>query len=360
MNKILIILFLFFSLKGFSQNRQNDIAFASSKNTYHTSVTSHESFFRSLSATIEEWMLNKKPAKAVLGYTKQNRPVQAFYFPGSSNKKALVIGGMHGSELPSVEIARQLIDFLSGGSLPYYNVVIIPVLFPDNAEKATANVKHLQDNTGRYTTEESVDPNRQMPELGKSFRQDDPVDMRGRIIEMENQYLLQLIQEYEPTRIVNLHAIKDVTKAGIYADPRTDCNGYALGYETDSSLAISVASFIEKHGGKVPGNHLQKTPTTLYYTDPEIASTGLVQKRNINGSPIPYNRGRGVSLGGWASTAVCDESRPRNAARLITIEFPGYLPARAYEGRAQRNCILNEELYALAIREIFLSEKWTE
>jgi len=305
-------------------------------------------------------MRTKRPAQTVLGYTRENRAIEAWYFPGTSNEKALVIGGMHGSELSAVEIAKQLIDFLSDDEMTYYSVVVLPVLFPDNVEKAMMNVRKVRDNIGRYTTEESVDPNRQMPELGKAFRQEDPVDMFGRSIEMENQLLLQLIQEYQPTRIVNLHAIKDVTKAGIYADPRTDCNGYALGFASDSSLAVSMALFIQNSGGKVPGNHLQDTATALYYSDPEIAPAGSLQRRNLNGSALSNNRGSGASLGGWASTAVCDEAAQRNAARLITVEFPGYMPSSAYEGRERRNYILNSELYAMAIREIFLSGNWVE
>ena len=135
-------------------------------------------------------MTSKKPAKTILGYTNGSRPVEAYYFPGASDKKALIIGGMHGSELSSIEIATNLIDVLSSGEMPYYNVVIIPSLFPDNAVKAIME-NQLMNNVGRYTTEESADPNRQMPELGKPFSKELPFDMHGRMIENENQFLLQ-------------------------------------------------------------------------------------------------------------------------------------------------------------------------
>lgn len=353
--KAAILLFFFFNFFiVFSQSLQSDIAFVSLKHTSENKAV-HSGFY-----FIDEWMKVKRPAKAVLGYSKQNRPVEAWYFPGSSDQKALIIGGMHGSELPSIEIAKKLIELLSGGERPYYNVIIIPVLFPDNAAKAVMTIEKPRGNFGRYSTEASVDPNRQMPELGKPFNPDHPVDMYGRLIEKENQFLLQLIQDYQPSRIVNLHAIKDVSKAGIYADPRTDCGGYALGFETDSSLAVSMASFIETSGGYVPGNHLQQAPTALYYHDPEIAPMGWLQKRNLHGSPLPNNRGYGVSLGGWATTAVCDETNKREAARLITVEFPGYKPSYAYEGKEKESCILNIHLYTTAIRTIFLEEKRDE
>jgi hypothetical protein len=70
------------------------------------------------------------PAKAVLAYTKQLRPLEIYYFPGTAGENALVIGGVHGSELSSVSVARQLIELLSNSEVkPYYNVIVIPSLF---------------------------------------------------------------------------------------------------------------------------------------------------------------------------------------------------------------------------------------
>ena len=66
------------------------------------------------------------------------------------------------------------------------------------------------------------------------------LDAHGRLIEKENALLLQLIQSFAPERIVNIHAIKDSTKAGIFADPRTDCDGRALGFASDSTLAVEA------------------------------------------------------------------------------------------------------------------------
>jgi hypothetical protein len=361
MKKSAAILSLIFSLNSitvFGQSFQNNIAPVSLKSVY-ASFHEEKTIFYS-SSLLAEWMKERKSAKAVLGYTKEGRTVDAYYFPGSSNKKALVIGGMHGSELSSIEIAKKLIQTLSEGELPYYNVVIIPSLFPDNASKAIAPMTKSKNNTGRYTTDASVDPNRQMPQPGKAFNREFPFDIYGRFIEQENQFLLQLVQDYMPSRIANLHAIKDVTKAGIYADPRTDCDGYALGFSTDSSLAVTMADMIESNGGKVPGNNLRQAPTALYYHDPEIASMGFFQKRNFLGSSLPGSRGYGASMGGWATTAVCYETGRRDAARLITVEFPGYEPSFAYEGESKMACVLNIELYVKAVRNIFLEENFVE
>jgi hypothetical protein len=352
---LVIFLFLFLCWsKGFPQS--GNISFTSFKNFRGENIREEAHPLSSYAPAITEWMQSKKPAKMILGFTKEDRAVEAYYFPGKTDKKALVIGGMHGSELSSIEVARKLIEILADTALSYYNVIVIPVLFPDNAEKALATAGKLNANSGRYTNDSSVDPNRQMPELGKTFEASNPVDVYGRIIEKENQFLLQLIQDFMPSRIVNLHAIKDTARAGIYADPRTDHMGCALGFESDSILAVAMARFIESNGGKVPGNQLRQKPTALYYMDPEIAPAGFLQERNLHGSPLPANRGYGVSLGSWAATAVLDENGARDAARLFTLEFPGYKPSFFYEGKEQEACALNVQLYALALKEIFLSE----
>lgn len=350
-----------------AQSFQNEVAVSFAGRDLPAAVSSKtvETAFKETPAVdLETSLKAKQRAKIILGYTRQQRPVEVYYFPGSSNKRALIIGGMHGSELSSIETARQVIGLLSEGKKPYYDVLIIPSLFPDNAAAAELQLKAKPaSNFGRYTSQNSVDPNRQMPALGKAFDPSQPLDFHERPIEKENQYLLQFIQDYKPSRIANLHAIRDVSKAGIYADPRTGCTGLAVGFETDSILAVSMAQYICANGGDVPGNHLQAAPTALYYNDPSIAATGSIQKRNLHGSPLPHHRGDGVSLGGWATSAVCsgDSAGIRPSLRLITVEFPGYKPPLACADKIQKEqCSLNTRLYSAALVSVFLSEACEE
>jgi hypothetical protein len=304
-------------------------------------------------------------AKGALGVSQKGRTIEAWYFPGTSNKNALVIGGMHGSELSSVEVANDLIKQLQQ-ERPYYNVIVIPCLFPDNAE-AAMNDPHgvgSTHNTGRYTHDKAPDPNRQMPSPGKAFSLENPFDHLGRTIERENQLLLELIAQFKPTRIANLHAIRDTAHAGIYADPRTDSKSIALGFDTDSSLAVNMALHIIQQGGSAPGNRSGENLTALYYKDPPVAEAGQLQKRNTNGSNLPFNRGKGISLGSWASTAVEDEAYPqgnRAAIRLLTIEFPGYKQSKHYaDSITQQDCAKNVKLYASALMNVFLGDHYTE
>lgn len=304
-----------------------------------------------------------KATKKLLGYSKKGKPIAVYYFPGISSRKALVIGGVHGSELSAVEVAKEVINNLSKGEKPYYSVMVIPMLFPDNATTAeTCKGDRVNKNAGRYTTDYAIDPNRQMPSLGKPFSLSNPLDAYGREIEKENRLLLQLIQAFAPDRIINLHAIKDAQRAGVYADPRTDCEGRALGFSSDSSLALLMAAYIEENGGASPGNNVRTSPTALYYLDPKPTAAGQLQPRNLSGMN-PQGKISGVSLGGWASTAVCDDATnySRPAMRLFTMEFPGYKKPSEYCLQKDREWFSKEvELYAGSICKYFLQNYFTE
>lgn len=311
-------------------------------------------------------LTDKKSSSFVLGRSEQGRKIEAFFFPGSSDKKALVIGGVHGSELSSIEVTSQLVQQLMSNERIYYSVIVVPSLFPDNAETAKQFTQQIGDvnNIGRYSYPGAVDPNRQMPTPGKSFDDEHELDHVGRKVETENTLLLKLIEEYRPQRIVSLHAIRDINHAGVFADPRTDHNSIALGYNSDSSLAVSMAMYIYQSGGYIPGNQLIKRPTTLYHKDPEPVAAGQFQKRNFKGSLFSGQRGGGISLGTWASTAIMAENDPsknRDAMRILTMEFPGSKRPADYKTKAEQSFWQRQiELYAAGIQNIFLQEYFVE
>lgn len=306
----------------------------------------------------------RQPARIQMGYTRQGRMIQAWYFPGISEHRALVIGGVHGSELSSIEVANELISqLLQGNQQPFYTVVVIPSLFPDNAAEAAnypdeaGSVKNI----GRYSNPEAVDPNRQMPSPGKAFDEAQPIDHLDRIIEKENQLLLQLIQAFQPQRIANLHAIRNTGYGGIYADPRTDHLGLALGYASDSSLAVDMAKYVQRNGGNVGGNQLNKKPTALYYKDPTPVAPGHFQRRNMSGSSLKAHRGSGVSMGTWGTTAIAGQAQNRAAMRVLTIEFPGAKRPEDYPTAAQRSFFKEQVgVFAKSILNIFLQNNYPE
>src|SRR5215469_14810357 len=84
-----------------------------------------------------------KTTRFLLGQSKQLRNIEAWFFPGTSDQRALVIGGVHGTELSSIEVAETLIQQLKQEEKNYYNVIVIPCLFPDNAAMAGNNSENI-------------------------------------------------------------------------------------------------------------------------------------------------------------------------------------------------------------------------
>jgi hypothetical protein len=315
------------------------------------------------SAAYAEWLRNR-PVR--LGSSAGGRGIYAYEFPGTTTNRALVIGGVHGSELSGIEVVEQLITQLRTGPRPYYTVTIVPRLFPDNAHVREGNRAAIQadSNVGRYTRSTAVDPNRQMPEFGRSFDPSNPVDSRGRTIEAENVMLLELIDRIRPSRVVSVHAMHSDASAGIFADPRTDQNQIALGYDTDRALALEMARLAQSRGAAVSGNRLgSQNENTTYALDPPIAQAGQRQTRS-RGQASADHRGEGVSLGGWGSTAVCDAAHPernRSAMRIITIEMPRGQRSQDMQTQAQRDARrVVVQAHVDAIREIFLGPHQVE
>src|SRR5687767_14636952 len=59
---------------------------------------------------LEKVLHEGKTSLFLLGKTKRGKDIEAYFFPGTGNKRALIIGGVHGSELSSIEVAIELVD----------------------------------------------------------------------------------------------------------------------------------------------------------------------------------------------------------------------------------------------------------
>lgn len=319
-------------------------------------------------AQVNAWPEEPGHIQGSLGTTAGGRAVDSFFFPGKTDHRALIVGGFHGSELSGIKVTEILLEKLRTGPRPYYTVIIVPRLFPDNAARAEADPKQIAttENVGRYTsgsesTKHSTDPNRQMPKGGEAYNPGDAKDSKGRPIEAENVMLLELIERFKPTRIAAVHSTHGLNDAGIYADPRTDSTGVAQGYDSDEALAIEMAKVANAKGAKVPGDKLDnKNPNAIYPSDAAPAKAGAKQKRKTD---------TGISLGGWGSTAVCDPARPganRDAMRIITIEVQkGHRPEDMKDtttGDKAKKAARQAELegHADALREIFLGPTQAE
>jgi len=209
-------------------------------------------------------------------------PLTAHFFEGKSPDVALVIAGVHGSEVSGIEVAQWILVKLyrrinadREKGRPHYTTIIIPELFPDQAALARQcsrrdvdpQLQTLCDDNhsrgGRYipvsqrgqrivlsqtrgrtsvpagdnvSNYKFIEPNRQFPppalplsylnrRPGPTFPDGTPIP--GVPLLDETRWLLQFIEFYKPKRIASVHAhsipnvIEKGTDApGIFVDPR--------------------------------------------------------------------------------------------------------------------------------------------
>ena len=142
------------------------------------------------------------------------KPVEAVFVRGASTRRALVIAGVHGSERQGIEVARLLItDFQT--AQPFFTVIVVPSLFPDNAA------------VGRFGKREGDTPtNRNFPKATQDLAaarkagRGTAVDAAGRAILAENVLLLELIERFGPERIITIHGTHRAGAGGVFYDPR--------------------------------------------------------------------------------------------------------------------------------------------
>lgn len=272
-------------------------------------------------------------ASATLLRSPMGRAVELHVFPGRSTRRALVIGGVHGTEFVGVEVTRRLVAALraesSRNQRPFFTTIIVPALFPDNLPRS-----HGGHGRARRATRSYADPNRQFPMIGTGLDgsssgpvggADAPTDSRGRRVERANVALMELIRRFQPRRIASVHAIGRTSSAGVYSDPHRGA-GTALG-DAAADLAQRMHAIADDLGGRVTGS----VPGSGQY---------------------PYQsevRGQGVSLGEWGSHAVETGAHRRDAIPVITIELK-----REWSAGQARRRLRNVEAFMVAIRRGFL------
>ena len=164
-------------------------------------------------ASEHRWAPETGAIEASLGLTKGKRQVKAFFFPGISNQRALVIAGVHGTERQGIQVAELLIANLKK-TQPFFTVIVVPTLFPDNQA------------LGRFGTREgATKTNRNFPVGGMTLAEatkaggGTPKDKNKKPILPENMMLMELMERFQPSRIISIHGTWDASKAGVFSDP---------------------------------------------------------------------------------------------------------------------------------------------
>ncbi|MFI7483393.1 hypothetical protein ACH9EU_13390 [Kocuria sp. M1R5S2] len=284
----------------------------------------------------------------VMGVDTLKQPIRAHHIPGQIADVALVIAGVHGSEQSGVEVADRLLAQLRVHK-PFFTVVIVPRLFPDNVASRAAWEAKLAKDQGTITlkkyrelrnkagdphrsTTGQVDPNRQFPAPGADLDLDKPVDAKGRPVEPGNLALMALITAFSPQRLISIHAQKDLDKAGVFSDPQASVAPGPLATETDR-LAIEAAKRAEALGARVAGNKRGTTFSSLYPgQDPKTAKEQMKREN-----------AKGHSLGQWG---------PSQGIGVFTVEVAEQYTSTGAVGDPHRAAEL--EAHATALREVLL------
>ena len=156
----------------------------------------------------DSWLADRLGASE-LGKTAGKRSIELRFFPGKTTRRALVIGGVHGTERQGVQVARLLEKDLAAAPSDF-SVLLVPVLFPDNAASGPLGIREQKDKP----------TNRNFPDPGKDLAASGGKDATGRDILPENQLLMQLMERFKPERIISLHGTQHPEKAGVFYDPR--------------------------------------------------------------------------------------------------------------------------------------------
>jgi hypothetical protein len=295
-------------------------------------------------------------------------PVKAYFFPGRSAERALVIGGVHGSEQSGIEVVEKLrASLASAARAPYFTTILVPVLFPDNdayqrayvaADPARQGKNAPTYEGGRYSRVggKAIEPNRNLPRPGESLATGQKglkgkttgTPLKGSLLTdtmlPENVMLVALIEHFKPSRIASVHAHSPSTKKGdapgIYVDPRggidskSDKARTAEG-QADDKLVTDMLAHAKPLGLKDnPGG-------TVHYASAKTPA-------------------QGTSLGDWAPVAV-DEGKPgvrdqpgdRPAITTVTVEVENYWPSSEDKSGKMKGLI---EAHRSALQEVFLEK----
>lgn len=170
--------------------------------------------------------------KSVLGL-----PIVGHFF-GQTGPKTLIFAAIHGDEPSTAFIANQLVEHLIKNPEAYFGrrVAVVPVANPDGLARGTR------------TNARDVDLNRNFParnfavqKRGRYFGGEEPAS------EPETQALIELLDQWQPQRIITIHAIRRGRHGNNYDGPAEAIaklmsvhNGYAvlstIGYPTPGSF----------------------------------------------------------------------------------------------------------------------------
>jgi hypothetical protein len=293
-------------------------------------------------------------------------PIQVFFFPGRSGRRAMVVGGVHGTEHQGVEVVERLRAQLAADSLagnpPFYSTVLVPTLIQRSDAAHRRNVcgpgssgipDAAHDVAGQSCADgtHAVEPNRTFPGVanpgnasggwaGQSYQdarrdglrhQGTPDGARTtppaqRMI-AETRALIALIEHFQPERIASVHAHSTPGSRGdgpgIFVDPRggvtrpndpTHSGAATNDGRADDQLTRAMLAGAE---ADISGAARTDGTTNPFATRPLAEGVSPVRGNQAGrgGDQVHYSASHptGTSLGDWA---------PSRGVTTLTIEVP--------------------------------------
>jgi hypothetical protein len=289
--------------------------------------------------------------------------ITAHLFTGRTDRRALIIGGVHNRTEPQgaavVDRLRALLASRATlGTRPFFTVILVPDLFA-RSRYSPGDPRWVQggmgrDTSGTLSTNRPVEPNRNFPVPGEDLAATrargssgpnapelvftDPANPTaaprpahdtsiagggGTSIRMlpETRTLVSLIEHFHPERIASVHAhsLKNLPgdAPGIFVDPRgvnptTGAVTNAAQAAEDDRLAAAMV--------RTGRNSLASTPIAGAPSDPFVGNVPPT-----GGSTVRYASGvhaEGNSLGTWAPAPVASGPGARAGITTITMEVP--------------------------------------
>jgi hypothetical protein len=154
--------------------------------------------------------------------------IEIHFILGSTPRRALVIGGVHGIERAGMEVTRELLAELTkkDAPQPVFTTIIVPVLFPDNRDSRTRESGQDDPKKRRKDDPPLIHTNRNFPytnldlAAAKAAGGGTAKDTLGNLILPENLLLIELIERFKPERIISIHGTRYAGAAGVFYDPR--------------------------------------------------------------------------------------------------------------------------------------------
>jgi Domain of unknown function (DUF4157) len=318
--------------------------------------------------------------------------VRAQYFPGVTDRRALIIGGVHNRTEPQgaavVEKLRALLTArIAAGRPPYFTTVLVPNLFTasryDTGSPRWVRGGMGRDLGGTLERSRSVEPNRNFPLPGEDlaaarargsssstapeliFRdpaaptaaprpaQDTPgAGHSGTSTRMlpETRTLIALIEHFHPERIASVHAhsLKSTPgdAPGMFVDPRgVDPTTGAVTNAAQAAEDDRLATAMVREGR----SRLATSPIPGARSDPFIGNAPGAARSRVRYATGAHAEGN--SLGTWAPVPVAAGAGARGGITTLTIEVPQW---RGGSSATQLDQI--EDLDSNLLADIFLAD----